>query len=93
MTGPLLNLADVDFMKWGHGVAIPGAEEASKLYQARMGLIGPKVGARQLGYNLTVVPLGKRAFPLHSHRVNEEMFFILEGNGEIRIGEKTYPIR
>ena len=93
MTGPILNLADVDFMNWGHGVAIPGAKEASEHYQAHIGFIGPKVGARQLGYNLTVVPPGKRAFPFHSHRVNEEMFFVLEGNGDIRIGEKTYPIR
>ena len=35
---------------------------------------------------------GKRAFPFHSHRVNEEMFFVLEGKGEIRIGTETYPV-
>ena len=39
-----------------------------------------------LHYNLTAVPPGKRAFPFHNHRVNEEMFFILEGTGEVRIG-------
>jgi uncharacterized cupin superfamily protein len=35
---------------------------------------------------------GKRAFPFHSHWVNEEMFFVLEGKGEIRIGTETYPV-
>ncbi len=42
---------------------------------------------------MTIVPAGKRAFPFHSHRVNEEMFFVLEGEGELRIGEQRFPIR
>ena len=58
-----------------------------------MGFIAPRLGAQKLGYNLTAVPPGKRAFPFHNHRVNEEMFFILEGEGEVRIGESQYPIR
>ena len=36
---------------------------------------------------------GKRAFPLHNHQVNEEMFLILEGTGELRFGKETYPVR
>jgi uncharacterized cupin superfamily protein len=56
-------------------------------------MIAPLVGAQKLGYNITAVPAGKRAFPFHNHRVNEEMFFILEGTGEVRIGEAVYPIR
>jgi uncharacterized cupin superfamily protein len=40
-----------------------------------------------------VVPPGKRAFPFHNHRVNEEMFFVLEGEGEVRIGAERHPIR
>jgi uncharacterized cupin superfamily protein len=55
--------------------------------------IGHRLGAQKLGYNLTVVPPGKRAFPFHSHRVNEEMFFVIEGAGEVRIGAETWPIR
>lgn len=58
-----------------------------------MGFIAPLLGAQKLGYNLTVVPPGKRAFPFHNHRVNEEMFFVIEGAGEVRIGEAVYPIR
>ena len=44
-------------------------------------------------YNLTAVPPGKRAFPFHNHQVNEEMFSVLAGSGEIRIGDETFPIR
>ncbi len=39
------------------------------------------------------MPPGKRAFPFHNHHVNEEMFFIIVGEGEVRIGDAIYPIR
>jgi uncharacterized cupin superfamily protein len=35
----------------------------------------------------------KRAYPFRNHRLNEEMFYILEGRGEVRIGAETFPIR
>jgi len=57
------------------------------------GMVAPRIGAQKLGYNITEVPPGKRAFPFHHHHVNEELFFILEGSGEVRIGSDTYPIR
>lgn len=25
--------------------------------------------------------------------INEEMFFVLEGNGELRVGDATHPVR
>ena len=53
-----------------------------------------RASARKLlGYNITAVPPGKRAFPLHNHVVNEEMFFVLEGSGELRVGDATHPVR
>jgi uncharacterized cupin superfamily protein len=55
--------------------------------------ISPRIGAQQLGCNLTLVPPGKCAFPAHNHYGNEEMFFVLEGTGEVRIGEQRHPIR
>ena len=51
------------------------------------------IGARKLGYNLTVLPPGKAQCPFHCHHGEEEMFFILEGEGELRFGDKRYPIR
>ena len=66
---------------------------AAERFEARVGQIAAKIGAKKLGYNLTAVPPGKRAYPFHSHRVQEEMFFILEGAGEVRIGAERFPIR
>jgi uncharacterized cupin superfamily protein len=39
------------------------------------------------------VPPGKRACPFHSHRGEEEMFFIIAGNGTLRYGNETRTIR
>jgi uncharacterized cupin superfamily protein len=55
--------------------------------------IGPLVGARHLGYSYDVVPPGKRACPFHSHRAQEEMFFIIAGSGTLRYGKETRKIR
>jgi uncharacterized cupin superfamily protein len=93
MPKPILNISDVEFRKIGHGANMPGAGEAPEKFSAQIGDLSRKLGAKKLGYNVTVVPAGKRAWPFHSHRVNEEMFFILEGEGEVRIGGETFPIR
>lgn len=79
----IINLDELQFHEWSNG----------KRFAGRMGEIAHAVGAIKLGYNLTVVPAGKRAFPLHHHHAIEEMFYILEGKGEIRIGQERYPIR
>lgn len=55
--------------------------------------ISPLLGAKKLGYNLTVVPPGKRAFPYHCHHANEELFYVIAGQGELRFGDQTYPVR
>jgi uncharacterized cupin superfamily protein len=89
----IINIDEVELRPWGRGVSIPGAGEASERYEARIGAIGSRLGAQKLGYNITVLPPGKAAFPLHAHRVNEEMFFVLEGAGEIRVGAERHPIR
>ena len=55
--------------------------------------IGPLLGAKDLGYCYDVVPPGKRACPFHSHRAEEEMFFIVQGEGTLRYGNETRRIR
>jgi uncharacterized cupin superfamily protein len=91
MDKPVINIADIELQPRPAAFAANG--EAAERFDARIGQIAPLIGARQLGYNITAVPPGKRAFPFHNHRVNEEMFFILEGSGELRYGENTYPVR
>ena len=88
----ILNIADLEFMKFGHGSAMPG-KPAPEIFEAKLGDIGRRLGAQKLGYNLTIVPPGKRAFPIHNHRVNEEMFFIVEGEGEVRVGKERFPVK
>lgn len=91
MPKPIINIADVELEPRPSAFTPSGS--AAERFDARMGFIGPRIGARKLGYNITAVPPGKRAFPFHNHRVNEEMVFVLQGTGEVRIGDDTYPIR
>jgi uncharacterized cupin superfamily protein len=83
MTGPILNLDAVTF----------DDIEENGLYTSRRATIGSLIGARDLGYNLSVVPPGKVQCPFHSHFGEEEMFFILDGEGELRFGDRRYPLR
>ena len=83
MPKPIMNLDEVAF----------DDVEENGLYSSSRGSIGRHIGARQLGYNLTVLPPGKVQCPFHSHRGEEEMFLILEGEGELRFGDQRYPIR
>lgn len=55
--------------------------------------VGPLVGAKDLGYSYDVVPPGKVSCPFHSHRAEEEMFFIVRGEGTLRYGDERRKIR
>jgi len=81
---PIINLDELEYARdLRHG----------DRFEAKLAPIAPKIGARKLGYNVTVVPAGKRAFPFHTHHANEEMFFVLEGTGTLRFGDKELPVR
>jgi uncharacterized cupin superfamily protein len=84
MPKPIVNIDELELRT---------ATSHGETYEARVGAIAPRIGAQKLGYNLTVLAPGKRGFPRHNHRVNEEMFFVIEGEGEVRIGDERHPIR
>lgn len=84
MTKPVLNIDKVKLMDF----ASPNGK-----FEAKLGRMGPAIGAEKLGAMLTIVEPGKRAFPFHAHHAVEEMFFIIEGEGEYRYGSQTYPIK
>lgn len=83
MPKPFVNLADVEFTDI----------EDNGYYTSKRAQFSASIGARKLGYNLTVLPPGKAQCPFHSHRAEEEMFLILDGTGELRFGDQRYPIR
>jgi uncharacterized cupin superfamily protein len=83
MKKPILNLDEVTF----------DDIEENGLFTSRRASISDHIGARKLGYNLTVLPPGKVQCPFHNHHGEEEMFFILDGEGELRFGDQRYPIR
>lgn len=91
MTKPIINLDEVLIEERPEFFQVRGP--ARERFESRSGRVGARIGARLLGYNITVVPPGKRAFPFHNHHANEEMFFILEGTGEVRIGSERHPVR
>ncbi len=91
MQRPIINVSDAEFQP--RPAAFQPTGSAAERYDARTAFISRQLGAQKLGYNVTAVPPGKRAFPFHNHQVNEEMFFVLEGTGEVRIGGARYPIR
>jgi uncharacterized cupin superfamily protein len=80
---PIVNLADVPLQDFGTG----------DKFAARIARIAPMLGSTGVGCMLTVVPPGKRAFPFHRHHVIHELFFVLSGTGEYRLGDKCYPLK
>jgi uncharacterized cupin superfamily protein len=93
MPKPILNIDDVEFRAWGHNAGWPAGMNGPEKFQAKLGDIGRRLGAQKLGYNITAVPPRCQAFPLHNHRANEEMFFILVGEGELRMGGERHKLR
>ena len=91
MTSPVINIDEVAIEERPPFFQPTGP--AAERFGSRSGAIGTRIGAKLLGYNITAVAPGKRAFPLHNHHANEEMFFILQGTGELRVGEASYPLR
>ncbi|MDH3453111.1 MAG: cupin domain-containing protein [Gammaproteobacteria bacterium] len=80
---PLINIDELEFHSQTYG----------ERFAEHMAPIASRIGARQLGCRLTLVPPGKKAWPYHAHLVNDEMFFVLEGNGTLKLADKTYPLR
>jgi uncharacterized cupin superfamily protein len=83
MNKPVVNLDDVEF----------DDVEDNGYYTSRRALFSAGIGARKLGYNLTELPPGNSQCPFHSHREEEEMFLILEGEGELRFGDRRFTLR
>ena len=70
----------------------PKGAAADKFDVARAPL-GKRLGLTTLGINLTQVAPGRTGYPFHSHRVNDELFYIVSGHGELRLGNARHAVK
>ena len=54
--------------------------------------VGAAIGSQKLGYSFFTVPPGKAAFPYHTHTSNEEMIYIVAGQGILRLGKEELEV-
>jgi uncharacterized cupin superfamily protein len=80
---PILNIADA---------AQSRSMANGDYFEVKMAPLAELIGGKKIGANVTTVPPGKAAFPLHHHYANEEHFFILRGTGVLRSGSESYPV-
>jgi uncharacterized cupin superfamily protein len=83
MSDPIVNVAELP-LHW--------VEKGSR-FRVGLGEIERAVGLSQIGATLHVVPAGKTAWPYHRHHGNDELFFVLSGTGEYRMGARRLPIK
>ena len=56
--------------------------------------VGAAAGAVQAGLNHVILGPGTSAAPHHCHALEEELFYVLEGSGTLRLGERDeHPLR
>ena len=76
-----VNEADLDWTDYDHGPV-----------SFRRKQLGEAAGGTMLGCSLYEQPPGSRSWPYHYHTNNEEALFVLEGEGEVRLGGETVPV-
>jgi uncharacterized cupin superfamily protein len=79
----IVNIADLALQDSGNGQS----------FQAKVGRAGQILGLEAIGCALILLPPGKRAYPFHRHHVGSELFYVLSGEGEVRLDDETRPIR
>ncbi len=80
---PVVNIADLEMKSSSKGTR----------FASKAGRIGGVLGMKGLGAQYIVVPPGKTGYPFHSHRNNDELFIILEGEGTYRFGAEAHPVK
>lgn len=62
-------------------------------FEVAVGDIDGALGTTQIGATLHVVPAGKTAWPYHRHHGNDELFYVLAGEGTYRVGDRRLPLK
>jgi uncharacterized cupin superfamily protein len=71
----------------------PTEAAARKKFNVERAALTDRLGLTTLGINLTRVAPGKTGYPFHSHRCNDELFYILSGHGELRLGSERHAVK
>lgn len=72
---------------------LPTNPATAARFDASRAMLGEVLGLSKLGVNVTAVKPGKAAYPFHSHRANDELFLILAGSGELRLGAQRHSVK
>ncbi len=79
---PAVNVGKLELDHWQQGSFFAGSDTS----------FGAMLGLKNLGISYNEVPPGKSGCPFHNHHVEEEMFVILEGDGEYRFGDHRVAV-
>jgi uncharacterized cupin superfamily protein len=88
---PVISTHTVDLIPRPEAWRPTGA--AAERFDIQRARLGPALGLKKLGCSVTQVAPGRTGYPFHSHRVNDEMFFVLAGSGELRLGDERHPVQ
>lgn len=76
--GNVLNLSEVKGERW----------EKGERYGVTSQEVALAIGARDLGFCVVSLDPGRRSCPYHFHHSEEELFYVLEGQGRLRQGKE-----
>ena len=91
MTHPIVSLDRVELIPRPQAWLPPA--DAKGRFDASRAQLGMALGLKRLGVNVTQVAPGCTAYPFHSHRANDELFYLLAGRGELRLGDARHPVQ
>jgi uncharacterized cupin superfamily protein len=80
---PVISIADLALRRrdWGNGI---GADETN---------VSRAMGLSRLGASYFEVKPGEAGFPFHVHYQEDELIFIIEGEGTYRFGDRSYAVK
>lgn len=88
---PVISLSELDLQPRPEAWLPPST--AMRRFDIKRATVGPQLGLGKLGCTMTEVGPGCAAYPFHSHRANEEMFYILDGHGVLRLGAASHAVK
>lgn len=79
---PVINLSRLTTRPWQQGDFFGGSDIS----------LGALLGLKALGITYNEVPPGRSSCPFHNHHVEDEIFVILQGEGDYRFGEMRHRV-